>query len=140
VPGPLNVRRHPKAAPVHAPWLDPRLDEGIRLFNEGHFWHAHEAWEPLWMGLEGDDKLFLQGLIMCAAMLHQYERRIAAGVASHWENAHARLAPRAPSCWGIAVSALLEEARPFAAAAAAGDFSLRAHAVRIQRSPASSRT
>ena len=75
---------------------DPRLDEGIHLYNEGHHWHAHESWEPLWMGLEGDEKLFLQGLIMSAAMLHQYQRRVAGGVRNHWANVEIRLPPHRP--------------------------------------------
>src|SRR5688500_788055 len=74
VTGPLTLGRHPKAQPVARPGEDPRLDEGLRLYNEGHDWHAHEVWDPLWMGLEGDDKLFLKGLIMSAAMLHQHQR------------------------------------------------------------------
>jgi uncharacterized protein len=127
---PLNVRRHPSAEPVAEPWADPRLDEGIRLFNDGHHWHAHEAWEPLWMGLEGDEKLFLQGLIMSAAMLVQYERKVPRGVANHWQNVLLRLGPHVPSKWGIDVQGLLEQLRPYAAMQGPP---LRADAVKIRR-------
>jgi hypothetical protein len=117
--GPLNVRRHPKAAAVDKPWADPRLDEGLQEFNEGRHWHAHEAWEPLWMGLEGETKLFVQGLIMAAAMLHQYGRGMERGVLSHWENVQVRLPPHAPEKWGIDVAGLLHQLAPFAKDAAA---------------------
>lgn len=135
--GPLNLKRHPKAAPVAEPWNDPRLDEGIVLYNDGHHWHAHEAWEPLWMGLEGDEKLFLQGLIMSAAMLHQYERKVANGVRNHWANVEFRLSPHRPAKWGINVEDLLADLARYAAEAAAGSWSLAAADVRIRRKASS---
>jgi uncharacterized protein len=131
--GPLNLRRHPKAEPVLEPARDPRMDDGLRLFNEGHHWHAHEAWEPLWMGLEGDDKLFLQGLIMSAAMLHQHSRRVGRGVANHWANVRQRLEPHQPAKWGVDVAGLLAQLAPYAEDAKAGTWSLEANGVRIQR-------
>lgn len=135
--GPLNLRRHPKASPVAEPWKDPRLDAGIRLFNDGHHWHAHEEWEPLWMGLEGDDKLFIQGLIMSAAMLHQYGRKVPKGVVNHWHNVLQRLPQHAPNKWGIDVAGLLARLRPYAEPVEAGDHSMPLDhtAVRIRRSP-----
>ena len=135
--GPLNLRRHPKAEPVARPWDDPRLDEGIRLYNEGHHWHAHEAWEPLWMGLEGDDKLFLQGLIMSAAMLHQHGRRVANGVRNHWANVEVRLPPHRPQKWGVDVEGLLRQLARYAEDAASGRWALRAGDVRIARKTSS---
>lgn len=107
--GPLNVKRHPKAAPVADVASDPRFAEGVRLFNAGEFWHAHEAWEPVWMGLEGEDKVFLQGLIMAAAMMHQYRRGIERGVANHWANVQERIPADTPSRWGLDVARLLRD-------------------------------
>ena len=48
--------------------------EGIVLFNSHAFWHAHEAWEREWLVAEGDEKLFLQGLIQLAAAYHHVQR------------------------------------------------------------------
>lgn len=131
----MNLRRHPSARPVDDPASDPRLDEGIRLFNEGHHWHAHEAWEPLWMGLEGDDKLFVQGLIMSAAMLHQYKRGVAGGVRSHWQNVAQRLPAHGPTKWGIDVAGLLAQLHGYADPVMAGaeKLPLDAGNVRIAR-------
>jgi predicted metal-dependent hydrolase len=131
--GPINRRRHPSATPVTAPWADPRLDEGLALFNHGEHWHAHEAWEPLWMGLEEDDKVFVQGLIMSAAMLHQYGRKVERGVANHWANVELRLGPHRPAKWGIDVDGLLRDLARYAEDAASGGWSLDAKAVRIRR-------
>ncbi len=110
---PVNTRRHPKADPIEAPWDDPRLDAGIRLFNDGEHWHAHEEWEGLWLGLEGDEKVFVQGLIMAAAMLVQYGRGRVQGVINHWANVQARLPPHAPQRWGIDVAGLLDQLRAY---------------------------
>jgi uncharacterized protein len=45
--------------------------EGVRLFNAGAYWEAHEAWEPLWLAAEGLDKRFYGGVILLAAALHK---------------------------------------------------------------------
>jgi predicted metal-dependent hydrolase len=51
-----------------------QLIAGIALFNDQKFWHAHEAWEERWLVAEGDEKLFLQGLIQLAAAYHHVQR------------------------------------------------------------------
>jgi predicted metal-dependent hydrolase len=50
------------------------LLSGIELFNEHQFWHAHEAWERIWLRAEGAEKRFLQGLIQLAAAYHHVQR------------------------------------------------------------------
>ena len=47
------------------------LERGAELFNRGLFWEAHEAWEELWLTLEDQPKLFVQGLIQVAAAGHK---------------------------------------------------------------------
>lgn len=98
---------------MDAPGLS-ELDEGIRLFNAGQHWHAHEAWEHLWLRLDGEDKRFVQGLIMAAAMLVQYGKGVARGVLNHHRNVLERLPPHAPSHWGIDVAGLLRQLEPYA--------------------------
>ncbi|WP_261663317.1 DUF309 domain-containing protein [Deinococcus sp. Marseille-Q6407] len=44
---------------------------GAALFNAGHWWEAHEAWEPVWMRASGEARLALQALILLAAALHK---------------------------------------------------------------------
>ena len=51
------------------------FEDGVRLFNEREFWHAHEAWEELWLEEDDDDRvLFYQGLIQLAAAYHHMKR------------------------------------------------------------------
>ena len=45
--------------------------EGVRLFNAGEYWEAHEALEPLWMVSEGLQKRLYAGVILLAAALHK---------------------------------------------------------------------
>ena len=52
---------------------DP-IRRGVDLFNAHEFWHAHEAWEELWLASTGDRKQFLQGLIQLAAAYHHVKR------------------------------------------------------------------
>ena len=54
---------------VSAPW--EALAKGADLFNRGLHWEAHEAWEELWLSLEDEPKLFVQGLIQIAAAGHK---------------------------------------------------------------------
>lgn len=128
--GPLNLKRHPRAAPIDDVAAHPGFAEGVRLFNHGEHWHAHEAWEPVWMGLEGDDKLALQALIMAAAMLVQYGKRVERGVANHWANVRTRADGRPPK-WGVDYPGLLRQLEPYAEAAARHDWGLDPKAVRI---------
>jgi hypothetical protein len=48
---------------------DPRYLAGIRLFNDGDFFEAHEVWEDLWSEAHGDERRFYQGLIQAAVGL-----------------------------------------------------------------------
>ena len=59
-----------------APPNDP-LAEGVRLFNEGYFFEAHEILEDAWHIERGEPRRFLQGLIQVCAGCH------------HWSNANA---------------------------------------------------
>ncbi|WP_034387009.1 DUF309 domain-containing protein [Deinococcus sp. YIM 77859] len=44
---------------------------GAALFNAGQWWEAHEAWEGPWQRASGDERHFLQALILLAAALHK---------------------------------------------------------------------
>jgi len=54
---------------VAPPWK--ALARGADLFNRGLHWEAHEAWEELWLALEDEPRLFVQGLIQVAAAGHK---------------------------------------------------------------------
>jgi predicted metal-dependent hydrolase len=47
------------------------LQLGIDLYNAGHYWNAHEAWEQVWLDAEREQRAFYQGLIqVTAAFVH----------------------------------------------------------------------
>jgi uncharacterized protein len=56
------------------PETDAGFAAGIRLFNQGRFFEAHEVWEELWKTAEGDKRIFYQGIIQAAAALVHMQR------------------------------------------------------------------
>src|SRR5688572_19493152 len=47
---------------------------GIDLFNQGSYYEAHEEREEIWRHVQGEQKLYYQGLIQTAAALLHYGR------------------------------------------------------------------
>jgi predicted metal-dependent hydrolase len=78
------------------------LARGVELFNAREFWHAHEAWEELWLVATGDEKQFLQGLIQLAAAYHHVKRGTSPrGAVRLFDAALRRLAPFPPLHDGV---------------------------------------
>ena len=60
---------------------DELLQLGIDLYNAGHYWNAHEAWEEVWLESERGLRGFYQGLIqVSAAFVHVTRNRYPGGV------------------------------------------------------------
>jgi predicted metal-dependent hydrolase len=59
---------------------------GIRLFNEGEFFEAHEVWEDIWHEAYGTKYEFYQGMIQCAVALEHYRRSNPRGVVSLYDS------------------------------------------------------
>lgn len=53
--------------------------EGIKHFNAGRYYEAHEAWEEVWLRSSCDEKLFYQMLIQAAVSLYHHHRGNARG-------------------------------------------------------------
>jgi hypothetical protein len=70
--------------------------EGMRLYNAGRFWEAHEAWEAVWRAAPPQERRCWQGLIQAAAAMLHRERGNAHGFATLGEAAIEKLAPPAP--------------------------------------------
>lgn len=58
------------------------LAAGVRLFNEGEFFEAHEVLEDVWRASAGEEKTFLQGLVQLAVAFHHYSTGNKIGTAS----------------------------------------------------------
>jgi predicted metal-dependent hydrolase len=81
--------------------------EGIRLFNAGEFWHAHEQWEACWMIVREPDKTFYQGIIQAAAALVHWQRGNARGLRRNWEKGRPKLVALPPMMHGLDLRALI---------------------------------
>jgi predicted metal-dependent hydrolase len=54
-------------------WTQGALAEGLRRYNAGECFTAHEAWEAVWLEAQEPDKTFLQGLIQVTAAFHHLQ-------------------------------------------------------------------
>jgi uncharacterized protein len=67
-------------------WRDSAVYlSGVRLFNAGYYWEAHEAWEALWHahGRRGQTADLLRGLIKLAAAGVKARERQPHGIVTH---------------------------------------------------------
>ncbi len=49
--------------------------EGIRLFNERHYYESHEEWELIWLARKSEDRKFFQGLIILAGAFCHLQKK-----------------------------------------------------------------
>jgi predicted metal-dependent hydrolase len=81
--------------------------EGIRLFNAGEYWHAHEQWEACWLAAAQTDGLFYKGIIQAAAALVHWQRGNPRGLRRNWEKARPKLVALPPQVHGLNLRALI---------------------------------
>ena len=89
------------------------FEEGIELFNQGHFFDCHEAWEEVWKRAHGAEKLFYQGLIQAAVAILHAQRGNRDGARSLYAKARAKLDPIAPQHMGLAIGKLRDDLAEF---------------------------
>ena len=83
------------------------MAHGVALFNEGKYWHAHEAWEKIWQEHAEDGRFFFQGLIQLAAAFHQFQRQIFRGFAIHSLQAREKLILFPANFLGVDLTSLI---------------------------------
>jgi predicted metal-dependent hydrolase len=87
---------------------DPRYREGVRLFQQEHWFEAHEVLESLWRETpRGPDRELLQGLIQLAVSLEHWRRGNPRGARGQWEKAQGHLAGLPAVPHGLALAELL---------------------------------
>jgi predicted metal-dependent hydrolase len=92
-------------------WTQGALAEGLRRYESGEFFAAHEAWESVWLGSQEPEKTFLQGLIQVTAAFHHLQRNNPRGTALLLRAALRRL-ERYPACFGgVSVTLLCNDIR-----------------------------
>ncbi|HVR41288.1 MAG TPA: DUF309 domain-containing protein [Thermoanaerobaculia bacterium] len=77
------------------------IERGVHLFNAHEFWHAHEAWEEVWLRSHGEEKQFLQGLIQLAAAYHHIKRDTPRGAGRLFDAALRRMSGTPDNFFGI---------------------------------------
>ena len=78
----LEFSRDLNVAPAHRP-ASELVAEARIFFSAERYWEAHEDLESVWRSAAGDEKRYLQGLILlCAAFVHHQKREegVALGV------------------------------------------------------------
>lgn len=87
--------------------------EGVRLYHNGLYWHAHEAWEEVWRTANEPYKSFLKGLIQIAAALIQSGRRRWNGALNLLNRARQYLGGCPEKLWGVDLAKLREQVETF---------------------------
>jgi predicted metal-dependent hydrolase len=100
-----------ESQPITFDWTQGPLAEGLRLYESGEFFTAHEAWESVWLKSPEPEKTFLQGLIQVTAAFHHLRcnNRVGTGRLLH---AALRRLELYPACFGgISVTTLCSDIR-----------------------------
>src|SRR5260370_8324246 len=92
-------------------WSEGALAEGLRLYEAGQFFTAHEVWESVWLGAPEPEKTFLQGLIQVTAAFHHLQRDNRLGTVSLFQSALRRLDLYPASFLDISVAVLCGDIR-----------------------------
>lgn len=90
-------------------WTEGALAEGLRLYDAGEFFNAHEEWESVWLHASEPEKTFLQGLIQVTAAFHHLQRDNRLGAALLLQAALGRLGRYSPGFGGISVNLLCDD-------------------------------
>jgi uncharacterized protein len=92
-------------------WTEGPLAQGLRLYDAGDFFHAHEEWESVWLRSQEPEKTFLQGLIQVTAAFHHLQRDNPLGTARLLAAALRRLEAYPENFGGLSLMLLLEDIR-----------------------------
>lgn len=88
--------------------LDPRVLSGIRAFNGGEYFQAHELWEPVWREAAPAEKPYYQGLIQAAVAFHHLHRGNFVGATRLAQQALSHLCNFPPSHLNLDTSRLVQ--------------------------------
>lgn len=86
--------------------MDERLDLGIREFNEGRYFEAHDILEDLWQGYREPDRVLLQALIHAAVGFYHLDNGNLKGCRSQLLKACTKMRALLPEYWGLLLDPL----------------------------------
>lgn len=90
-------------------WRQGGLAEGLRRYECGEFFLAHEDWESVWLGLREPEKSFLQAVIQVSAALHHLHAGNRVGALSLMQRAKDRIGSCPSEFCGLRVDPLRED-------------------------------
>jgi predicted metal-dependent hydrolase len=116
---------HRSLSPPIPPWDNAGvqtngLAAGIRLFNKGEFFEAHEVLEDAWRAAPREDKAFLQGLVQLAVAFHHFSTGNKVGAASVLDKGIRNLENYPEAYQGVELASLLSQVRDWQQALANG--------------------
>jgi predicted metal-dependent hydrolase len=91
--------------------LPPRAREGIRLFNSGEYFQAHEALEEAWRGAPSPQRELYQGILQIGLAYYQIRQGSCRGALKMFRRGQGKLASLAEIQNGIDVKGLREDAQ-----------------------------
>lgn len=91
--------------------MDKRFYQGIREFNSGRYFEAHEVLEDLWHEYRETDRTFIQGLIQISAGFYHFQCANWKGAASQLSKGIKKLEPYQPEHLGIELDGFLAQIR-----------------------------
>lgn len=86
--------------------MDERLDLGIREFNEGRYFEAHDILEDFWQGYRETDRVLLQALIHAAVGFYHLENGNLKGCRSQLLKACTKMRAYLPEYWDLLLEPL----------------------------------
>ena len=84
-------------------------EEGIRLFDAGNFWLAHEALEEAWKSESGPARTLYIGILQAGVTYLHIERQNFIGAAKMFERCNRYLASLPDICRGVNVKQLRKD-------------------------------
>jgi predicted metal-dependent hydrolase len=94
----------------------PGLLAGIAQFNTGDYWECHETLEDLWRPEPDHIRYLYQGILQVGVGCYHLRRGNWRGAVNKLRSGIAYLAPSAPTCLGVDVARLRDEAGALLAA------------------------
>jgi hypothetical protein len=86
------------------------LVQGIAEFNSGRYFECHETLETLWLQEQAAVRELYQGILQIGVALYKQERGNYRGTVKLLRRGITHLAPFLPSCHGVDVARLIEDA------------------------------
>jgi len=86
--------------------MDERLDLGIREFNEGRYFEAHDILEEFWQGYREPDRILLKALIHAAVGFYHLDNGNLKGCRSQLSKACTKTWTYLPEYWDLLLEPL----------------------------------